>query len=141
MLCKPDARRRRKIAAAVEERIKTMGLAPEQARALRYLVAGPNLRILRGIAGAGKSYTIRAAREALEAGGLRVIGLAPTNTVACAMAVDGFSEAATVDLELIRQESDCTRSAPWDHNTCIIIDEAAMLDAGRYQRILVRAAA
>ena len=141
MLCKPDARRRRKVAAAAEERIKAMGLAPEQARALRYLIDGPNLRILRGIAGAGKSYTIRAVRESLEAGGLRVIGLAPTNTVACAMAVDGFSEAATVDLELIRQESDCQRSAPWDQNTCIIIDEAAMLDAPRYQRILVRAAA
>jgi Ti-type conjugative transfer relaxase TraA len=140
-LCKPDARRQRKIAAAAEQKIDAMGLAPEQAQALRYLIDGPNLRILRGIAGAGKSYTIRAVRESLDAGGFRVIGLAPTNTVACTMAVDGFAEAATVDLELIRQESDCQRSAPWDHQTCIIIDEAAMLDANRYQRILVRAAA
>jgi hypothetical protein len=130
-----------------------MNLTLEQSKALGFLTKGPNLRILRGIAGAGKSYTIRSVRESLEAGGFRVIGLAPTNTVACAMAVDGFAEASTVDLELIRQES--IRASedgvsepsyrahvdPWDANTCLVIDEAGMIDAGRYERVLLRAAA
>jgi len=141
LAAKPDQNRRNLIAAAAQARIAAMKLSPEQAAGLLHLVDGPNLRLLRGIAGAGKSYTIRAVREALEAGGFRVIGLAPTNTVTCAMAVDGFTEASTVDLELIRQEAARFGTEPWDSDTCLIIDEAAMLDAGRYERILVRAAA
>jgi Ti-type conjugative transfer relaxase TraA len=137
----PDHDRKNAFAAATQSKIAAMGLAAEQAAGLCHLVDGPNLRLLRGIAGAGKSYTIRAVREVLEAGGFRVIGLAPTNTVTCAMAVDGFGEASTVDLELIRQEAGRFGTEPCDSDTCLIIDEAAMLDAGRYERILVRAAA
>jgi Ti-type conjugative transfer relaxase TraA len=141
LLSQPNRSQKRKIATTARKLAKEMGLSKEQEGALHYLVTGPNLRILRGIAGAGKSYAIRAVREALEAGGYRVIGLAPTNTVSCAMAVDGFSQAATVDLELLRQEKGGPKATPWDKNTCLIVDEAAMVDAGRYERLLLRAAA
>jgi Ti-type conjugative transfer relaxase TraA len=137
----PTESQRRKIAAKVKKLCVGMGLSSEQVAALQHLSKGPNLRILRGIAGAGKSYTIQAVRQALEAAGYRVIGLAPTNTVACAMAADKFSEASTVDLELLRQENPRAGVEPWDAETCLIIDEAGMIDAGRYERLLVRAAA
>ncbi len=53
---------------------------------------------------------------------------------------DGFRTASTIHQELLRQESGTGWYIPWDENTCIIIDEAAMLDAGIYERLLVRAA-
>jgi len=55
----------------------------------------------------------------------RVIGLAPTNAVAQDLKAGGFTEAGTVHAELFRLKNGRTR---WDHDTVVIVDEAAMLD-------------
>jgi hypothetical protein len=79
-------------------------------------------------------------RDALEAAGYRVIGLAPTNAVAADMATGGFHTASTIHLELLRQETKTGWYEAWDARTCLILDEAAMIDANLYERLLVRAA-
>ena len=58
------------------------------------------LSLIDGQAGTGKSYTMAAIREAYEASGRSVIGLAPTNAVAQDMLRDGFRHAGTVHSEL-----------------------------------------
>ncbi len=55
---------------------------------------------MEGRAGTGKSYTLAAVREAHEAAGYRVVGLAPTNAVAQDLKADGFAEAGTVHAAL-----------------------------------------
>ena len=58
------------------------GLTREQARAVRQATEAGGLALIDGQAGTGKSYTMAAIREVYEAGGYRVVGLAPTNAVA-----------------------------------------------------------
>ena len=58
------------------------------------------LKLIEGRAGTGKSYTLAAVREAHEAAGHRVVGLAPTNAVAQDLKADGFAEAGTVHAAL-----------------------------------------
>jgi Ti-type conjugative transfer relaxase TraA len=124
-------------AASVE---KARPLTAEQHAAFKRCLGAEGLTLIQGLAGAGKSYTMAVIREAYEQAGYRVLGVAPTNSVASDMAADGFHTASTIHLELIRQESDSDRHTPWNGKTCIIVDEAAMLDANIYERLLVRAA-
>ena len=53
-------------------------------------MAAGGLVILEGRAGTGKSYTLGAIRDAHEAAGYTVVGLAPTNAVAQDLKADGF---------------------------------------------------
>lgn len=125
---------------AVGEIVETMTLAEEQKAALRHCTGASGLAIIQGLAGAGKSYTMAAIRRAYERAGFRVIGAAPTNSVAADMAAGGFHHASTIHLELLRQETGTGWYTPWDDRTCIILDEAAMVDANMYERLLCQAA-
>jgi Ti-type conjugative transfer relaxase TraA len=102
---------------------KTM--SDEQAAAFIHATLAGGFAIIDGQAGTGKSYTIAAVREAYEASGCRVIGLAPTNAVAGDMRADGFQHAATIHSELFALNNGRRK---WDAQTVVIVDEAAMLD-------------
>jgi Ti-type conjugative transfer relaxase TraA len=97
----------------------------EQARAFRHATGAEGLAIIDGQAGTGKSYTLAAIREAYEASGAKVIGLAPTNAVAQDMKGDGFGHSATLHSELFALNNG---RRTWDSQTVVIVDEAAMLD-------------
>src|SRR5271170_3381843 len=97
----------------------------EQARAFRHATGAEGLAIIDGQAGTGKSYTLAAIREAYEASGAKVIGLAPTNAVAEDMKGDGFGHAATLHSELFALNNG---RRTWDKQTVVVVDEAAMLD-------------
>jgi len=111
--------------AAVLKDDRFADITREQARAYRHATGPEGLAIIDGQAGTGKSYTLAAAREAYEAAGYRVIGLAPTNKVARNMAEDGFSRTATVHSELFALNNGRTS---WNERTAVVVDEAAMLD-------------
>jgi ATP-dependent exoDNAse (exonuclease V) alpha subunit len=64
-------------------------------------------------------------REAYQAAGHRVIGLAFTNKVVKNLAGDGFGYASTVHRALIDLNNGRAR---WDHKTVVVVDEAAMLN-------------
>lgn len=134
------ARRRRVPMRAVEAAAGGRTLDGEQRAALDHACGPAGLALIEGRAGAGKSYTMGAIREAHERGGYRVIGLAPTNTVAQdlrAASGAGIAQTATVHLALLRQEKG--REPAWDDRTALLVDEAAMLDARTMGRLLARA--
>ena len=85
------------------------------------------LKLIEGRAGTGKSYTLAAVREAHEAAGYRIVGLAPTNAVAQDLKADGFAEAGTVHAALFAIKNG--RSPGWNRRTVLVVDEAAMLDS------------
>jgi Ti-type conjugative transfer relaxase TraA len=101
------------------------GLTPEQTRAFHHVTGAEGLAIIDGQAGTGKSYTLAAVRQAYEAAGFKVIGLAPTNAVTEDMKADGFRQAATIHSELTALNNGRRN---WDAKTVVIVDEAAMID-------------
>jgi Ti-type conjugative transfer relaxase TraA len=141
-------RKMREVGGQVSERARERALSrkpldTEQREAFDVMTAANRLCVIQGRAGAGKSYTMGAARDAFEDNGWRVVGLAPTNTVSRDMHTDGFQEAATVHAELLRQEKARTnprsRVKAWDGKTVVFIDEAAMLDNKIMHRLLEQA--
>ena len=111
--------------AQIEGSARFATMTPEQLHALRHVTAAGGLALIDGQAGTGKSYTIAAIREAYEAAGYRVIGLAPTNAVAEDMRNDGFGHAGTIHAELFALANGRTA---WTRDTVVIVDEAAMVE-------------
>lgn len=114
-----------KVRAAVLARGEFATMRAEQAAAYRHATGAGGLALIDGQAGTGKSYTMAAIRQAYEAAGHGVIGLAPTNAVAEDMRRDGFRRAATVHSELFALNNNRTS---WGNRTVVMVDEAAMLD-------------
>jgi len=109
-----------------EAALASRTLREDQRAAFEHAVAGGGLKLIEGRAGTGKSYTLAAVREAHEAAGYRVIGLAPTNAVAQDLKGDGFADAGTVHAALFAIKNGRTS---WDRRTMVVVDEAAMLDS------------
>jgi len=118
--------------ASVLKQQKYEDISREQVRALRHATGPEALSLIDGQAGTGKSYTISAIREAYEAQGCKVVGLAPTNAVALDMKETGFECARTIHSELYALDKGHTR---WDRRTVIILDEAAMIDTRNMGRL------
>jgi ATP-dependent exoDNAse (exonuclease V) alpha subunit len=112
--------------AATETALVGRDLRPDQRIAFDHAIDAGGLKIIEGRAGTGKSYTLETIRDAHELAERRVIGLAPTNTVAQDLKADGFTDASTVHAELFRLKND---RAEWNARTVVIVDEAAMLDS------------
>ncbi|TWB21116.1 AAA family ATPase [Nitrospirillum bahiense] len=113
----------------------------EQQAAFARATGTDGLVVVEGLAGSGKSHVVNAIREAHERSGWRVVGLAPTNTVADDLRRAGFSHGSTVHLELYYQEIGREDRAPaWDRRTLVMVDEAAMMDTRTYARLMERAA-
>ena len=93
-------------------------------------------KVIKSRASTGKSYTLAAVREAHEAAGYRVVGLAPTNAVAQDLKADGFTEAGTVHAALFGIKNGRTS---WDRRTVVVVDEAAMLDSRVTGEVLAEA--
>jgi hypothetical protein len=111
-------------------------LREDQRTAFEHATAEGGLKIIEGRAGTGKSFTLAAIRDAHHEQGRRVIGLAPTNSVAEDLKADGFARASTVHAELFRLKNG---RAAWDKNTVVIVDEAAMLDTRITRELLIEA--
>jgi len=147
----------RDLGQGVRERAGAAGaLRADQFAAFEYAIGPGGLKIVEGRAGTGKSFALGSIREAHQAAGYRVIGLAPTNAVAQAMRDDsvsegfgptgfspagrgrsgrvsqagssgrGFERTSTVHAELFRLKNGRVQ---WDRSTLVVVDEAAMMDA------------
>lgn len=125
-------------AKARERAVEGRTMDGEQRAAFNYATDAGRLAVVKGRAGTGKSYTMGAIRDAYEADGYRVIGLAPTNTVAADMRADGFTEGRTIAAEMMRQKGE---HQVWDHRTVIVVDEFAMVSTRDMERVLARAEA
>lgn len=111
-------------------------LDKEQRGALQWATRANGFAILAGEAGTGKSATLAAIRDAYEAQGSKVIGLAWTHRVVQDMKRDGFANTSTLAAELMRQSSG--RGA-WTPRTVLMVDEAAMVSTKHLAALLTKA--
>ena len=118
--------------------LASRSLRDDQGAAFTHAVAAGGLKIIEGRAGTGKSFTLATVRDAHEAAGYRVLGVAPTNAVAQDLKADGFREAATVHSALFALKNG---RDTWDKRTVIVVDEAAMLDSRVTGELLAEAKA
>jgi conjugative relaxase-like TrwC/TraI family protein len=101
--------------------------------------SGDGIEIVEGVAGAGKTFALAAARRAWDASGYRVIGCALAARAARQLQDDAGIPAATLDRLL--GDLDRTTAAGLDGRTVIVVDEAAMVGTRKLDRLLGRAEA
>jgi conjugative relaxase-like TrwC/TraI family protein len=122
------------IEAAVASR---PSLAEEQARMVRAICSsGDGVEIVEGVAGAGKTFALAAAREAWEASGLRVIGCSLAARAAKQLQDDAGIPASTIDRLLAGIDRQKTAL---DDTTVLVVDEGAMVGTRKLARLLTLA--
>jgi Ti-type conjugative transfer relaxase TraA len=110
---------------AIHRRGRFQTMTAEQVAAFAHATGKGGLALIDGKAGTGKSFTVAAIRQAYEACGRQVVGLAPTNAVAQDMKRDGFKTASTIHSQIFALKNG---RATWTRRTVVILDEAAMVD-------------
>ncbi|CAE6864854.1 ATP-dependent RecD-like DNA helicase [Paraburkholderia aspalathi] len=120
--------------AAVREMLRaTRKFNAGQDAAFVALAGGGQLVVVNGAAGTGKSYVLAAAREALEADGLRVIGAALQGKTADDMQRDAGIASWTLHSLLSGIERG---TVTLDAKTVLVIDEAGMVGSRQMEKLL-----
>ena len=102
-------------------------ISPEQKKALETVTRdGNGVSFLRGVAGAGKSYTMECVREVFELENYNVIGLSPTNKAASELEKSSGIKSNSIDSFLHKIN---TTGVPVNERTVIICDEGGMADS------------
>jgi conjugative relaxase-like TrwC/TraI family protein len=127
--------------AAIESAIAArQSLSDEQQTMVRTICgSGDGVDIVEGVAGAGKTFALAAARRAWDASGYRVIGCSLAARAARQLQDDAGIPAATIDRFL--GDLDRTAGPGLDGRTVIVVDEAAMVGTRKLARLLGRAEA
>jgi Ti-type conjugative transfer relaxase TraA len=109
-------------------------LSAEQGDAFKYITAS-SYAAVQGVAGAGKSRMVGAARELWEAEGKRVIATAIAAKAARGLADGaGIKESSTLDGLLLKLEN---AAEQLDKNTIIVVDEAGMVGSRKMARLML----
>jgi Ti-type conjugative transfer relaxase TraA len=122
----------RALAQAVAER----SLSKEQQSALQHITAQGGLKCLVGYAGTGKSYLLGAAREAWEASGYRVRGVALSGIAAQNLEQSSGIVSRTVASQTWQWGQG---REPLTHKDILVIDEAGMLGSRQMARLVAEA--
>jgi conjugative relaxase-like TrwC/TraI family protein len=127
--------------AAVEAAVATRrSLSVEQQAMVRTICgSGNGIEMVEGVAGAGKTLALAAARRAWDASGYRVIGCSLAARAARQLQDDAGIPAATIDRLL--GELERAKGPGMDGRTVIVVDEAAMVGTRKLARLLARAEA
>jgi Ti-type conjugative transfer relaxase TraA len=125
--------------AAVRETLRaTRKFNTGQDAAFVALASSGHLVVVNGAAGTGKSYVLAAAREALEADGMRVIGAALQGKTADDMQRDAGIASRTLHSLLSGLERG---TVTLDAKTVLVIDEAGMVGSRQMEKLLGHAQA
>ena len=113
-------------------------LSAEQREAVRHIASERQIEALTGFAGAGKSATIAAARDAWQAEGYRVLGGALSG-----IAAENLERAAGVESRTLAAWEQAWRAGRERLSTrdVLVIDEAGMVGSRQLERIVSEAAA
>jgi Ti-type conjugative transfer relaxase TraA len=125
-------------AAALERALRRHEtLSSEQRAALSHLVAARGLAAVIGRAGAGKTTMMKAAREAWEGGGYRVVGGALAGKAA-----EGLQREAGIGARTLAAWDMRWREGrdPLDRRTIFVLDEAGMVSSRQMASLVERAA-
>ena len=125
------------VEAAVADRETLSG--EQQAMVRSICRSGDGIEIVEGVAGAGKTFALAAARRAWDASGYRVIGCSLAARAARQLHDDAGIPAATIDRLL--SDLDRSNGLGLDGRTVIVVDEAAMVGSRKLARLLGRAEA
>jgi Ti-type conjugative transfer relaxase TraA len=111
-------------------------LSPEQQRAAIDITASGDLKALAGVAGSGKSTTLKALREIWEKEGYTVKGAALAG-----IAVDNLQQAAGIKSRTLASYELAWNSGrdPLTRRDVLVIDEAGMLGTRQLERVLAMA--
>ena len=128
--CKTHTTREEEVTSAVSK--SGLKLSQDQEDALRHVTQGDQLSCIIGYAGSGKSTLFKVAKEAWEASGYRVYGLAPTGRAA-----QNLEEIGIPSQTLHKFLKDYKEGrSQYKSKTVLILDEAGMVDVGRFSDLL-----
>ena len=124
---------RRTLESVISEKFAT--ITHEQRTALEASVTSPSgISIIQGVAGSGKSFTMKAVREVYEREGYRVQGLSPTNKAARELSFStGGMSSRSID-SFLHQLKDGREVLT--NKDILIVDEAGMIGSKRFDSLL-----
>ncbi len=108
-------------------------LSEQQDQALQHITAPGGAAVLVGMAGAGKSYLLGAAREAWEKSGYEVRGAALAGKAASGLQIESGIKSQTIHSLLREIEEGKTTLTP---KTILVIDEAGMVGSRQTAKLL-----
>ncbi len=123
---------------AIEVAVASRGsLTGEQAEMVRAICSsGDGVEIVEGVAGAGKTFALAAARDAWTASGYRVVGCSLAARAAKQLEDDAGIPSSTIDRLLAGIDRHTTTL---DDTTVLVVDEAAMVGTRTLARLLTHA--
>jgi len=111
-------------------------LTDEQAQMVRRLTgSGAGVQVVVGKAGTGKTYALDAAREAWEASGVQVTGVALAARAALELETSAGIRSTTL-ARLLSQVDDCRDGSPLKPGSVLVVDEAGMVGTRQLARLL-----
>jgi conjugative relaxase-like TrwC/TraI family protein len=118
--------------ASLDSAIAKKSLSDDQKQALRHITSPERIALVQGVAGAGKSYMLDAARDAWQSDGYTVLGAALAGKAAEGLQESSGIESGTIhslvgrlDLEQVKLDS----------RTILVVDEAGMVGSRLYDRL------
>jgi len=120
----------------INQAIVTRSMSNEQEAAFRYIADSGDVTCMIGFAGAGKSYTLGAVREAYEAAGYKCKGMALSGIAAEGLEISSGITSKTIHKAMLDIEHNREQFTRKD---IIIIDEAGMVATRQMQKIISEA--
>lgn len=109
--------------------IERFTLLPDQKKAFKEITeSNQNVNVLQGYAGTGKSYLMKAIKEAYESNGYQIIGVSPSNKAAKELQNSSGIKSRSIDSFLLKT---ITKKEKLPENLLLIVDEAGMVDSRR----------
>jgi len=109
-------------------------LSPEQCAMVRSVIQGPDIALVQGWAGTGKSYALGAAREVWEAEGYRIRGAALSGKAA--VELSNGSGIKSMTLAALEREIGDGGTDPLTSRDILVIDEAGMVGSRKMHELL-----